>query len=136
VHEAAIKLGASAFIEQLPEKYHFVVQERGSVLSTGQRQLISFIRAYAYNPSILILDEATANVDSETEDLITKATENITSKRTSIVIAHRLATIQNAHKIMVMDHGEIMESGSHKELLEKSGHYKKLFEIQFNTLNN
>ncbi len=136
VHEAAIKLGASAFIEQLPEKYHFVVQERGSVLSTGQRQLISFIRAYAYNPSILILDEATANVDSETEDLITKATENITSKRTSIVIAHRLATIQNAHKIMVMDHGEIMESGSHKELLEKSGLYKKLFEIQFNTLNN
>jgi len=135
VHEAAKKLGASVFIEQLPGKYNFIVQERGSVLSTGQRQLLSFIRAYAYQPAILILDEATANVDSETENLITKATENITSKRTSIVIAHRLATIQNAHKIMVLDHGEVMESGSHKELIEQSGLYKKLFEIQFNTLN-
>ncbi len=135
VEEAAMNLGADKFIAQLPGKFQFMVQERGSVLSTGQRQLISFIRAYAYHPSIFILDEATSNVDSETENLITKATDSITSKRTSIVIAHRLATIQNAHQIIVMDHGKILESGTHEVLLRKGGHYKKLYEIQFNTQN-
>ncbi|MFN0190021.1 MAG: ATP-binding cassette domain-containing protein, partial [Bacteroidia bacterium] len=111
-----------------------VVQERGGVLSTGQRQLISFVRAYAYNPSILILDEATSSIDSDTEEIITKATESLTSKRTSIVIAHRLATIQNADRIIVMEKGEIVESGNHLELLAKGGHYKNLFEIQFKGL--
>ncbi len=133
VKDAAGKLGAAGFIEQLPGTYDFQVQERGIVLSTGQRQLISFIRAYVYDPAILILDEATSNVDSETEALITKATENITSKRTSIVIAHRLATILNAHTIIVLDHGEIIEQGTHAQLISLNGAYKRLFEIQFKT---
>lgn len=133
--DAARQLGAASFIEKLPGQYNFLVQERGNVLSTGQRQLISFVRAYAYAPAILILDEATANVDSETEALITRATESIISKRTSIVIAHRLATIQNAHTIIVLDHGQIVESGTHAELMSIKGHYKELFEIQFNTLH-
>jgi ABC-type multidrug transport system fused ATPase/permease subunit len=98
----------------------------------GQRQLISFLRAYVYKPSVLILDEATSSVDSSTEELITQATAVLTKGRTSIVIAHRLATIQDADKIIVLDHGEVMESGSHQELLAKNGPYKSLFEIQFN----
>ncbi|MBK9638509.1 MAG: ABC transporter ATP-binding protein [Bacteroidetes bacterium] len=134
VHHAARDLGAADFIESLPGKYDFIVQERGGVLSTGQRQLISFVRAYAYNPSILVLDEATSSIDSDTEEIITKATESLTSKRTSIVIAHRLATIQNADRIIVMEKGEIVESGNHLELLAKGGHYKNLFEIQFKGL--
>lgn len=134
VHQAAKDLGAADFIESLPGNYDFVVQERGGVLSTGQRQLISFVRAYAYNPSILVLDEATSSIDSDTEEVITKATESLTSKRTSIVIAHRLATIQNADRIIVMEKGEIVESGNHLELLSKGGHYKNLFEIQFKGL--
>lgn len=134
VQSAAQHIGAEEFINSLPGKYDFVVQERGGVLSTGQRQLISFVRAYAYNPSILILDEATSSIDSDTEETITRATESLTSKRTSIVIAHRLATIQNADRIIVMEKGEIVESGNHNELLSKGGHYKHLFEIQFKGL--
>ena len=134
VQKAAKDLGAADFIESLPGKYDFIVQERGGVLSTGQRQLISFVRAYAYNPSILVLDEATSSIDSDTEEIITKAIESLTSKRTSIVIAHRLATIQNADRIIVMEKGEIVESGNHLVLLSKGGHYKNLFEIQFKGL--
>ena len=134
VIKAAKDLGAKDFIETLPGKYNFIVQERGGVLSTGQRQLISFVRAYAYNPSILILDEATSSIDSDTEELITKATESLTEKRTSIVIAHRLATIQKADRIIVLEKGEIVESGTHVELLQKGGQYQQLFEIQFKGL--
>lgn len=134
VRQAAKDLGAADFIESLPNQYDFIVQERGGVLSTGQRQLISFVRAYAYNPSILVLDEATSSIDSDTEVIISNATENLTSKRTSIVIAHRLATIQKADRIIVMDKGEIVESGSHAALLEKRGLYTHLFEIQFKGL--
>jgi ABC-type multidrug transport system fused ATPase/permease subunit len=107
------------------------VQERGGMLSMGQRQLISFIRAYVYNPRILILDEATSSIDSESEELIIKATKVLTANRTSLVIAHRLATVQNADKIIVLDHGELKESGTHQELLKKGGMYKQLYEIQF-----
>jgi len=134
VIQAAKDLGAKDFIESLPGKYNFIVQERGGLLSTGQRQLISFVRAYAYNPSILILDEATSSIDSDTEELITKATESLTEKRTSIVIAHRLATIQKADRIIVLEKGEIVESGTHVELLQKGGQYQQLFEIQFKGL--
>ena len=136
IKKAAHELGAASFIEKLPDSYDFYVQERGSVLSTGQRQLISFVRAHAYQPSILILDEATSSVDSETEDIITEATQKLTEKTTSIVIAHRLATIQNAHRIIVLEQGKIVETGDHKTLLGKDGHYKKLFEIQFSNLMN
>lgn len=133
---AAGDLGATSFIEKLPGGLDFHVQERGSVLSTGQRQLISFIRAYAYQPSILILDEATSSVDSETEDLITTATQKLTERTTSFVIAHRLATIQNADRIIVLEKGVIVEEGNHKTLLNNNGHYKQLFEIQFNNMMN
>lgn len=128
---AAETLGAATFIRNLPGGLDFHVQERGLALSTGQRQLISFVRAYCYNPSILILDEATSSVDSETEELITTATAALTRKSTSIVIAHRLATIQNADRIIVLDKGKIIESGSHNELLRQGGQYRHLFEIQF-----
>jgi ATP-binding cassette subfamily B protein len=128
---AATAVGADVFINQLPEKFNYQVQERGSVLSMGQRQMISFLRAYVYKPSILILDEATSSVDSETEELISSATQVLTKGRTSIIVAHRLATIQGADKIIVLDHGEIIESGNHQQLLAKNGTYKSLFEIQF-----
>ena len=105
--------------------------ERGGILSVGQRQLLAFIRAYVYNPHILILDEATASVDNESEELIQDATEKLTNGRTSIVIAHRLSTIQQADTIIVLDQGEIMEMGSHQELLSKDGFYKNLYEKQF-----
>ncbi|CAN5558508.1 ABC transporter ATP-binding protein [soil metagenome] len=134
VRNASRKVGAASFIEKLPGEYNYQVQERGSVLSMGQRQLISFIRAYVYNPAILVLDEATSSVDSETEELITQATSAITAERTSIVIAHRLATVQGANRIIVMDHGKVVEQGSHQELLFKDGLYKELFEIQFKHL--
>jgi ATP-binding cassette subfamily B protein len=128
---AAKAVGAHYFIEKLPGGYDFVVGERGGILSVGQRQLIAFIRAYVYNPHILILDEATSSVDSESEALIQKATQEITKGRTSIVIAHRLSTIQAADRIIVLEKGEIKESGSHKELLEQDGYYKRLFDMQF-----
>lgn len=131
VVEAAKKVGAHRFIMKLPGGYDYQVGERGGVLSVGQRQLLAFIRAYVYNPKILVLDEATSSVDSESERLIQEATEKLTVGRTSIVIAHRLSTIQKADKIVVMDNGEIVEEGSHQELLEKGGYYKNLFEKQF-----
>lgn len=130
--EAAEAVGAMKFIDQLPGRFNYQVQERGSVLSMGQRQLISFLRAYVYKPSVLILDEATSSVDSTTEELITQATAVLTKGRTSIIIAHRLATIQNADKIIVLDHGKVIECGTHQDLLLKNGPYKSLFEIQFN----
>lgn len=131
VIEAAKAVGAHDFIQKLPNGYDYEVGERGGVLSVGQRQLLAFIRAYVYNPHILILDEATSSVDNESEELIQQATEKLTQGRTSIVIAHRLSTIQNADKIVVMDHGEIMETGTHNSLLETDGYYKKLYDIQF-----
>jgi subfamily B ATP-binding cassette protein MsbA len=129
---AAKAIGIHDFISTLPGGYRYNVKERGVMLSSGQRQLISFLRAYVTNPSILILDEATSSVDSYSEQLIQDATETITKGRTSIVIAHRLATIQKADKIIVMGAGEIVEVGTHKSLLEKdNGFYKNLYEVQF-----
>lgn len=131
VIEASKKVGAHDFIKDLPGAYHYDVKERGGMLSVGQRQLISFIRAYVHNPSVLILDEATSNIDTDSELLIQKATEVLTKGRTSIVIAHRLSTIQKADRIIVMEAGKIIEQGSHQELLAQGGHYKKLFDLQF-----
>lgn len=131
VLEASKKVGAHGFISKLPGGYHYNVKERGGMLSVGQRQLISFIRAYVHQPSILILDEATSSIDTESEVLIQKATDVLTEGRTSIVIAHRLSTIQKADKIIVLEGGKIIETGSHQELLNHNGHYKKLFELQF-----
>lgn len=131
VIEASMKVGAHNFISKLPEGYHFDVKERGGLLSVGQRQLISFIRAYVHQPSILILDEATSSIDTESETLIQKATDVLTEGRTSIVIAHRLSTIQKADRIIVLDKGRIVEQGNHQELLANDGQYKKLFELQF-----
>jgi ATP-binding cassette, subfamily B, multidrug efflux pump len=131
VEEAAKIVGAHDFIMRLPGNYDFNVMERGGLLSAGQRQLISFIRAYVYNPKILILDEATSSVDTESERLIQYAIDKITENRTSIVIAHRLATVQKADKIIVLDHGKIAEEGTHRELLKIDGQYRKLFELQF-----
>lgn len=132
VIEAAKAIGAHKFIMKLPGGYDCEVGERGGLLSVGQRQLISFIRAYVQNPSLLILDEATSSVDSESEELIQNATEKLTGKRTSIVIAHRLSTIRNADRIFVIDDGKIVERGSHEELIKiEDGHYKRLYDMQF-----
>ena len=131
VHEAAKMIGMHDFIMQLPGGYDYPVMERGATLSLGQRQLLSFIRALLYNPSILILDEATSSIDTESEQLIEKAIETLIKGRTSIVIAHRLSTIRKASKIIVLDKGEIMEMGSHNELLAVGGFYAKLSEMQF-----
>ena len=129
--EASKIVGAHDFISKLPEGYDFNVKERGGMLSSGQRQLIAFIRAYVYNPNILILDEATSSIDTETERLIQNAINVLTKGRTSIIIAHRLATIQKADNIIVMDHGKIVEQGNHQELLKLGGAYQNLFELQF-----
>jgi len=129
--EAAKIVGAHDFISKLPGGYDYDVMERGGMLSVGQRQLISFIRAYVYNPKILVLDEATSSIDTESEKMIRYATEKLTQGRTSIVIAHRLATIQKADRIIVLDKGEVIESGNHQQLLKHNGHYKRLFELQF-----
>lgn len=132
VEEAAKQIGIHDFIASLPGGYHYNVKERGAMLSSGQRQLIAFLRAYVSKPSILILDEATSSVDSHSEQMIQYATETITKGRTSIVIAHRLATIKQADKIIVMDKGLIVEEGSHSELLQKQdGYYKNLYDKQF-----
>jgi len=132
VIDAAKEIGVHKFIDSLPEGYHYNVKERGSMLSSGQRQLISFLRAYVSKPSILILDEATSSVDTYSEELIQTATDKITEGRTSIVIAHRLATIKKADKIIVMDAGKIVEEGTHKELLKlENGFYRNLYEVQF-----
>ena len=131
VHEAAKMIGMHDFIMQLPGGYDYPVMERGATLSLGQRQLLSFIRALLYNPSILILDEATSSIDTESEQLIEKAIETLIKGRTSIVIAHRLSTIRKASKIIVLNKGEIMEMGSHNELLAVGGFYAKLSEMQF-----
>lgn len=131
VIEAAKIVGAHEFIKNLPAKYDEEVKERGATLSVGQKQLISFARALAYDPQILILDEATSSVDTETEQLIQKAIEKLLVGRTAIVIAHRLSTIQNADKIIVLHKGEIRESGNHQELLAKRGIYYKLYQLQY-----
>lgn len=131
VTEAARLIGMHDFILQLPGGYEYNVMERGATLSVGQRQLLSFIRALLYNPSILILDEATSSVDTESEQMIEKAINTLISDRTSIVIAHRLSTIQRADKIIVLDKGEIKEIGNHSELLAKGGFYAKLHQMQF-----
>ena len=133
---AAKKIGVHEFIMSLPDNYDFDVKERGVMLSSGQRQLIAFLRAYVSNPSILILDEATSSIDTYSEELIQRATETITKGRTSIVIAHRLATIVNADKIVVMDKGLIVEQGTHQELINReNGYYRNLYDSQFSLAN-
>ena len=136
VIEASKAIGAHEFIMNLPDQYHFQVKERGAMLSVGQRQLISFIRAYVFNPAILVLDEATSSIDSESERLVQQAIEKLTINRTCILIAHRLGTIKNANRIIVLDKGEIIESGTLNELLQKKGHFKKLYDLQFKEASN
>ena len=132
VVDAAKKIGIHDFIMSLPNGYNYNVKERGVMLSQGQRQLISFLRAYLKHPSILILDEATSSIDSNSEELIQNATKKITENKTSIIIAHRLSTILNSDRILVMDEGKLVESGTHLELIkEKKGYYRNLYEIQF-----
>jgi len=131
VQETAKKIGAHDFIMNLPGNYEFNVRERGGMLSAGQRQLLAFCRAMVHNPKILILDEATSAVDTESEILIQQATETITQNRTAIIIAHRLSTIKNVDLIIVLNQGEILEMGSHDELLKANGHYKHLHDLQF-----
>ena len=130
IREAAHNTNASRFIERLPKQYDERVTERGSTFSSGQRQLISFARTLAYDPTILILDEATANIDTETEQWIQEAVKTLMEGRTSIMVAHRLSTIQHCDRIIVMHHGKIRESGTHQELLEQDGIYKKLYQLQ------
>lgn len=119
------------FIQSLPDAYHYNVRERGGMLSLGQRQLISFVRAYVNQPKILVLDEATSSIDSESESLIQRSSEKLTKDRTSIVIAHRLATVQNADTIILLEDGKLMEEGSHVDLLSINGKYKILYDLQF-----
>lgn len=133
VVNAAKKVGAHTFIEKLPGGYHYNVMERGATLSSGQAQLISFIRALVYNPAILVLDEATSSVDTESEIMIQSAIEKLMDDCTSIVIAHRLSTIQKADKIIVLDLGEIKEMGTHQQLLKANGYYKSLYDLQFSS---
>jgi ATP-binding cassette subfamily B multidrug efflux pump len=133
IMKAAKDVGADGFINRLPGGFDYNVMERGATLSAGQAQLISFIRALVYNPQILVLDEATASVDTETEELIQNAITKLMEGRTSIVIAHRLSTIQNADRIIVLDQGEIKEMGSHQALLKLNGFYKRLYDLQFNS---
>lgn len=130
IQRASRIVNADSFIQKMPGGYDEPVTERGSTLSAGQRQLLSFARTLAYNPAILVLDEATANIDTETEALITQALERLMEGRTTIMVAHRLSTIQHADKIIVMHHGRIKEAGSHQELLQKDGIYKKLYDLQ------
>ena len=131
IYEAAKLVGAKSFIDRLPGKLDYNVMERGATLSVGQRQLISFIRAMVYDPKIIVLDEATSSVDTETEELIQTAIKKMMAGRTSLVIAHRLSTIQNADKIIVLDHGKIVEEGDHQELLARNGNYAQLYNMQY-----
>ena len=131
VVQAAKIIGVHDFIMRLPGGYDYNVMERGNTLSMGQRQLISFIRALLYNPSVLVLDEATSSIDTESEMLIQHAIDTLIAGRTSIVIAHRLSTIRKANKIIVLDKGEIQETGTHEELLALGGFYSKLYNMQF-----
>ena len=124
-------MNADKFIQKLPAKYEEPVMERGATLSTGQRQLIAFARVLAYNPAIFILDEATSNIDTETEILIQDALEKLIKDRTSIMIAHRLSTIQHVDRILVLHKGEIVEEGSHFDLLDKKGLYYDLYRLQY-----
>ena len=136
VKSIAKKIGVHEFIESLPGGYNYNVKERGVMLSSGQRQLIAFLRVYISNPSVMILDEATSSIDSHSEELIKTATARITKNKTSIIIAHRLSTIKNVDRIIVMDEGRIVEIGSHEELLEiKEGYYSRLYKIQFSELS-
>ena len=136
VKSIAKKIGVHEFIESLPGGYNYNVKERGVMLSSGQRQLIVFLRVYISNPSVMILDEATSSIDSHSEELIKTATARITKNKTSIIIAHRLSTIKNVDRIIVMDEGRIVEIGSHEELLEiKEGYYSRLYKIQFSKLS-
>ena len=129
---AAKSIGVHDFLMSLPEGYHYNVKERGTMLSAGQRQLIAFLRAYVHKPQILILDEATSSVDSHSEQLIQQATDKMTEGRTSIIIAHRLTTVKKANKIIVLDKGRIVETGTHEELLQiENGYYRNLYEVQF-----
>ncbi|MDP4221669.1 MAG: ATP-binding cassette domain-containing protein, partial [Bacteroidota bacterium] len=128
---AAITVGADPFIRRLPRGYQTHVKERGAILSVGEKQLLSFARALAYDPRILILDEATSSIDTESEILIQRAIDKLLKDRTSIVIAHRLSTIQKADKIIVMHKGEIREMGTHEELLALNGIYRTLYELQY-----
>ena len=129
--KAADAIGISEFIEGLPDGLDYNVQERGGVLSAGQRQLLAFLRAYITNPAVLILDEATSSIDSHTEELIQRALIALTQNRTSVIIAHRLSTIQHADRIIVLDKGRVVEMGSHQQLLKKAGAYYNLYEKQF-----
>ena len=133
IKEACKVVNADSFIEELPDKYHQKVSERGQTLSYGQRQLLSFARTLAINPKILVMDEATANIDTQTEALIQNALEKLMEGRTTIMVAHRLSTIQHADKIIVMHKGRIQESGTHQELLALNGIYKKLYDLQLYT---
>ena len=131
VKAAAKLIGVHEFIMSLPGDYNYKVKERGAMLSVGQRQLLAFLRAYVYNPSVLVLDEATSSVDTESELLIQSAIQKLTEGRTSIIIAHRLSTIKSCDNIIVLDKGLIMEQGTHEELIQQSGYYKKLYDYQF-----
>ncbi|HEX3107803.1 MAG TPA: ABC transporter ATP-binding protein, partial [Thermoanaerobaculia bacterium] len=131
VHTAAVRVQADRFISRLPEGYASVVRERGAGFSVGEKQLLSFARALAFDPPVLILDEATSSIDTETEHLIQQAIQTLLEGRTSIVIAHRLSTIRSADTILVFHHGEIRERGTHEELMATNGLYRKLYEIQY-----
>jgi ATP-binding cassette subfamily B protein len=131
VIKASKAVGAHDFIMNLPDNYDYKIGERGGVLSVGQRQLLAFIRAFIYNPHILILDEATSSVDNESEELIQIATKKLTEGRTSIIIAHRLSTIQNSDKIIVLEKGKVVEIGTHSSLIKQDGYYRKLYDLQF-----
>ncbi|UCE68558.1 MAG: ABC transporter ATP-binding protein [Flavobacteriaceae bacterium] len=131
IEQAARQIGVHEFISSLPGGYDYNVKERGSMLSSGQRQLIAFLRAYMRNPSILVLDEATSSIDTYSEQLIQRASEKVTEGRTSIIIAHRLATVKKVDKILVLEKGHVVEMGTHADLLKKKGYYSKLYEAQF-----
>ena len=134
--EAAHRVHIAPFIERLPAGYEEEVQERGATLSQGQRQLLSFARALAFDPKILILDEATSSVDTETELLIQEALKELLKERTAIIIAHRLSTIKNVDRILVVHRGEVWEEGSHQELLARRGLYSRLYELQYRVQEN